>query len=479
MTNPTHRLWRWLGLIFVLSFGALGYLGWQIYLTAPPIPKPVVSADGEVLFTGEQIQHGQQAWLAAGGQQLGTVWGHGSYVAPDWSADWLHREAVALQAIRAPSSARPAGADAAPTAGAPSTRALQDEMRRNTYDEASGDVITVSHERAQAIRAGRQPLRRRCSATTPALAQAARAVRDDRRRAARGRRPPGADRLLLLDRLGRDDRPARRERPFVHQQLAARAARRQHDDRLGARCGRWSASSCCSPASPPCCGCHGAARTRKTPRSRRKADPLLGAAATPSMKATRKYFFAVIGLMLLQIGMGAITAHYAVEGQAFFGIPLAEVLPYVVSRTVHTQVGIFWIATAWLATGLYIAPLLSGHEPKLQKLGVDVLFWALIVIVVGSTATGWLGTLQHRGVDFSFWIGNQGLEFTSMGRVWQLLLFVGLLFWVVPARPRPVAGAEEAVGDPRPDRHGVPVGDVHRRLLRHLARPGASTRTTR
>jgi nitric oxide reductase subunit B len=148
------------------------------------------------------------------------------------------------------------------------------------------------------------------------------------------------------------------------------------------------------------------------------------------MKATRKYFFIVIALMLLQIGMGIVTAHYAVEGQSFFGLPLAQVLPYTVSRTVHTQIGIFWIATAWLATGLYVAPLLSGREPKLQKLGVDALFWALIVVVLGSTVTGWLGTLQHRGVDFSFWFGNQGLEFTSMGRFWQILLFVGLLFWV-------------------------------------------------
>ncbi len=128
--------------------------------------------------------------------------------------------------------------------------------------------------------------------------------------------------------------------------------------------------------------------------------------------------------------MGVVTAHYAVEGQSFFGLPLAEVLPYVVSRTVHTQVGIFWIATAWLATGLYVAPLLSGAEPKLQRLGVDVLFYALVFVVLGSTLTGWLGTLQRRGVDFAFWVGNQGLEFTSMGRVWQILLFVGLLLWV-------------------------------------------------
>ena len=174
---------------------------------------------------------------------------------------------------------------------------------------------------------------------------------------------------------------------------------------------------------------HGAHKDDPDPRAP-AADPLINASPTPSMKATRKYFFVVIGLLLAQIGMGAITAHYAVEGRAFFGLPLAELLPYVVSRTIHTQFGVFWIATAWLATGLYVSPLLSGHEPKLQKLGVDVLFWALVAIVVGSTAFGWLGTLQHRGVDFSFWIGNQGLEYTSMGRIWQVLLFVGLMFWL-------------------------------------------------
>jgi nitric oxide reductase subunit B len=159
------------------------------------------------------------------------------------------------------------------------------------------------------------------------------------------------------------------------------------------------------------------------------SDPLLNVAATPSMKATRKYFFVVVGLFLAQIGLGAITAHYAVEGQSFFGLPIGDFLPYVTSRTMHTQLGVFWIATAWLATGLFIAPLLGGKEPKFQKLGVDVLFYALLAIVVGSNVFGWLGSLQHRGVDFAFWLGNQGLEFTSMGRIWQYLLFIGLLFW--------------------------------------------------
>src|SRR5512143_3628912 len=146
--KSTKRLWRWLGLIFVLSFGALGYLGYQIYLTAPPIPRAVVSADGETLFTGEQIRYGQQAWLSAGGQQLGTVWGHGSYVAPDWSADWLHREAVAYRDIVA-RRVHGRAFEALSSAERAATEALvKEDMRRNTYDAQTG-TLAVSAERAQ------------------------------------------------------------------------------------------------------------------------------------------------------------------------------------------------------------------------------------------------------------------------------------------------------------------------------------------
>ncbi|MBI2416556.1 MAG: cbb3-type cytochrome c oxidase subunit I, partial [Ignavibacteriales bacterium] len=101
-------------------------------------------------------------------------------------------------------------------------------------------------------------------------------------------------------------------------------------------------------------------------------DPLLGSKTTPSQRAVLKYFWTVSGLFLLQMGLGAITAHYGVEGGAFYGIPLSEILPYVITRTWHTQLGIFWIATAWLAAGLYIAPAVSAYEPKFQRLGVNV-----------------------------------------------------------------------------------------------------------
>lgn len=421
----TGRLWRWLALIFTLSFGALGLLGWQIHLQAPPIPTSVATSDGDVVFTGDDIRRGQQAWLSSGGQQLGTVWGHGSYVAPDWSADWLHREALALRQLRAEQRYDDATALPAAQQGALDA-ALRAEMRRNTYDADSGRVL-VSPERAKAIREvarhydglfGRDP----------ALAQLREqyAMMD-------GTLPEQADRKALAAFFFWSAWAASTDRPgetglsytsnWPHEPLVGNT--------LTGSAAIWSMVSIVLLLAgiAAMLWLHGASRHEEDVQPP-ASDPLAGALATPSMKATRKYFFAVAGLILLQVGMGIVTAHYAVEGQSFFGMPLSEVLPYVVSRTVHTQVGIFWIATAWLATGLYIAPLLSGREPKLQKLGVDVLFWALIAIVVGSTATGWLGTLQRSGADFSFWLGNQGLEFTSMGRVWQILLFVGLLFWV-------------------------------------------------
>ncbi|MEZ5562201.1 MAG: nitric-oxide reductase large subunit [Gammaproteobacteria bacterium] len=424
--RSSRLVWQILAVVFFLSFAALGWTGREIYLAAPPIPDKVIGHDGSVILEGADIRRGQQVWLAAGGQQLGSVWGHGGYVAPDWSADWLHREALALrnelatQIFATPYAEltfeQRAGIDA---------RALT-EMRRNDYDADSGTLL-VSPARAAAISTvaahygelfgngqALDTLREQYAMTADTV-------------------PGAADRSALSAFFFWSSWAAATDRPgetglsytsnWPHEPLVG--------NRMTAGSAVWSIVSVVLLIA----GIAGmlwyhSIRHEPEPPAAPARDPLLGAKATASMLATRKYFFVVVGILLLQVAMGVITAHYAVEGQTFFSLPLAEVLPYVVSRTIHTQTGIFWIATAWLATGLYIAPLLSGREPAGQKLGVDLLFWALVAIVVGSTATGWLGTLQARGTDFAFWIGNQGLEFTSMGRVWQILLFVGLLFWL-------------------------------------------------
>src|SRR5271169_4841234 len=88
------KLWIALGMVLTISFAVLGGVRIKILKSAPPIPAQVAVAGGRVLMDGSAITDGQGVWQSIGGQEVGTVWGHGSYVAPDWSADWLHRECM-------------------------------------------------------------------------------------------------------------------------------------------------------------------------------------------------------------------------------------------------------------------------------------------------------------------------------------------------------------------------------------------------
>jgi nitric oxide reductase subunit B len=138
----------------------------------------------------------------------------------------------------------------------------------------------------------------------------------------------------------------------------------------------------------------------------------------------------VVALFVLQIVLGVVTAHYTVEGQAFYGIPLAEYLPYSLTRTWHIQTGMFWIASAFLAAGLFIAPVIGGREPKFQRLGVNALFGALLIVVAGSLAGEAFAIHQKLPLGLSFWFGTQGYEYVDLGRFWAIALFTGLLLWL-------------------------------------------------
>ena len=126
-----------------------------------------------------------------------------------------------------------------------------------------------------------------------------------------------------------------------------------------------------------------------------------------------------------------MTAHYQVEGQLVYGYEAAEILPYAITRTWHTQLAVLWIATAWLGTGLYMAPAVSGYEPKFQRLGVNVLWACLLIIVGGAFAGQWFAVMQKLGLENNFWFGHQGWEYADIGRFWQWFLFIGLMLWLV------------------------------------------------
>ena len=85
-TFSTKRLWLILTTGMIVMFGVLLFLGGEIYQQAPPMPKTVKSESGEILYTLDDIQTGQNVWQSIGGMQQGSIWGHGSYLAPGCTA---------------------------------------------------------------------------------------------------------------------------------------------------------------------------------------------------------------------------------------------------------------------------------------------------------------------------------------------------------------------------------------------------------
>lgn len=422
----TRRLWFVLALVMAVSFTVLGLMGREIHRQAPPIPSRVVAQDGSVIWTKADIQSGQLAWQSMGGQQVGSIWGHGGYVAPDWSADQIHREAVALLDIWA---RRDHGVayDALNAEQQAALRArLKAQTRANTYDAKTG-VITVSADRAKAIAEVKSHYLALLG-SDPSLehlreqyAIANGAVKDPARR---------AEIAAFYWWTGwaastnRPDQAITYTANWPHEALI--------DNTPTSATIVWSVASVLLLIFAVGALVFWHARTKAEEHLAPPAEnPLAKIKLTPSMKATGKYFLTVIGLFLLQVGLGAVTAHYAVEGHDFYGVRISDIIPYAVTRTWHTQLAVFWIATAWLATGLFVAPMISGHEPKFQKLGVNILWGALVFVVLGSMAGEWLGVQQVFSLDANWWFGHQGWEYVDLGRFWQTLLFVGLMLWLV------------------------------------------------
>ncbi len=423
----TKRLWLALGTVVIASFTVLGYFGRELYRQAPPIPQRIVTADSEVLFTGQDISDGQNIWQSMGGQELGSIWGHGSYVAPDWSADWLHREATWLLEHWANLDQGGEYASLPEEVQASLRQRLKTELRVNTYDSQTGD-LKVSAERAEAIREVGSHYAKlfgdseALDELRDAYAIPPNTIKTPERQDKLNAFFFWASWVCSTNRPGKDI-------TYTNNWPAEDLI----DNGPTGTIVVWSVVSfvVLLAGIGTLSWYFAVARGKEeAPHAIPQTNPMLNLSPTPSMTATLKYFWIVTALMVVQIAMGAITAHYGVEGSGFYGIPLAKWIPYAVTRTWHSQLGIFWIATAWLATGLFMAPAVSGHEPRFQRLGVHFLWFCLLVIVVGSMAGEWLGVQQRLGLAENFWFGHQGYEYVDLGRFWQIFLLVGLILWL-------------------------------------------------
>ena len=419
------KLWISFMLVMTISFAVLIYYGREIYRQAPPIPDKVMTSNGTVLFTGQDIKDGQNVWQSLGGQEIGTVWGHGAYQAPDWSADWLHKEATFMLDKLALKS------DSLPYDKVNNERQaalkmhLQNDLRKNSYQTDTKTLI-VSDLRAEAI-ASNSKFYGGLFTNDPALAKL-------------------RDAYAIPENSLKDPERVRQLSAFFF--WISWACVTQRPDQAITYTNNWPSEELVGNrptgelllwtgfsvmmliAGIGLMVWYYAKKRDEEDEIFPLKHPQLHTTQTASQKATLKYFWIVTLLLLVQVVMGVITAHYGVEGHAFYGIPLGDWLPYSISRTWHVQIAIFWIATSWLATGLYYAPAISGVEPRFQRLGVNFLFFALLVIVAGSLAGQWMGVMQKLGFAQNFWFGHQGYEYVDLGRFWQIFLFTGLIIWL-------------------------------------------------
>ncbi len=419
------KLWMGFIAVMVISFSVLLYFGKEIYRKAPPIPDKVVTSDGTVLFTGQDIKDGQNVWQSIGGQELGSVWGHGAYQAPDWSADWLHKEAVFILNELARQNEGEPYENLSEEKQASLKVRLQKDIRKNRFDPKT-KILTVSDVRSKAI-ASNSKFYGGLFTNDPALSD----LRDSYSIPLNSLKSEERVRLLnafffWISWACVTERPGQ-EITYTNNWPAEKLVANEPTGELHL----WTGFSVIVLLAGIGLMSMYYARRKQEEVEAPKLFPLKNEIQTPSQKATVKYFWIVSALLLVQVIMGVITAHYGVEGQAFYGLPLSDWLPYSVSRTWHVQIAIFWIATSWLATGLYYAPAISGIEPKFQKLGVNFLFLALLTIVVGSLAGQWMGVMQKLGLVSNFWFGHQGYEYVDLGRFWQIFLFVGLIIWLL------------------------------------------------
>ena len=412
--------WRRASLLTAaIGFSVLVLVTSMVYHDAPPIPAQVVGVNGTVLFTSQDIIAGQQVFLKYGLMDNGSIWGHGALLGPDFSAEYLHTLAIhhsttlSKQRYQLPleslTAAQRAGVEAE----------VRIQLKHNRYN-AHTKILTV--EPAFEDWFIQQP-----SVWIKYFSNSA---------SNGGLRAKAISESTELKHLSafvawtawasvtnRPDKTSTYTNNFPFDPLAGNTA--------AADAVLWSALSLMFLLG-------GTAAVLlafgKFDYLGWKARPgylhpkILGANVTPAQRATLKYFAVVALLLLAQSLVGGAVAHYRADPGTFYGIDLAAWLPSNLLRTWHLQLAIFWIATAYVAGALFLAAALGGGDPPGQNKGVNILFWALVFVVIGSLFGEWAGMRQLLP-HLWFWFGDQGWEYLELGRAWQILLAIALIFW--------------------------------------------------
>jgi nitric oxide reductase subunit B len=397
-------------LVFLFGFFVLGMLAYRTYSGQPPIPERVLGPGGEVVFTGDEVREGQKVFLRNGLMQYGSIFGHGGYLGPDYTSDYLRRSALAVRESY--------GGEASDRAA---SRTVED-FKQNRYDPENR-TLEYTGAQTEAFGEAREHYGRYFSEPSTRYGLRPEAITDPREIKELTAFFSWSAWAAAAERPGTDYTYTNNwpPEPLVGNEPSANVvvwsvlsliALLGGLGLLFAAFGRWNFL-----------GWHG--RDQQALSFRSPGDVAL----TPAQRACAWFFFVMAALFLVQTLVGSASQHYRAELADFFGIDLAQFLPFNIVRTWHVQLSIFWTATSFLAAGIFLAPMIAGREPRGQKWLAYGLLGALALVVFGSMAGEFAGIHGWMGKWWSMF-GNQGFEYLDLGRFWQVLLSVGLFFWV-------------------------------------------------
>ena len=409
---------KWVLLVVaVASFAILGWTTKLTYEAAPPFPDRFVTADGAVLMSAADIVSGKAGFQKADLMDYGSLYGMGSYFGEDYTAANLVRLATLTEADIAKTRTGKAMSDLTTEGQASVKAAMQAELQGV---DLTKQVAVIPDHLAAAIATLRGKIVR--SLLHHDFAK-------------------GWTQAYSLDQ-----RSAEQTADFLIYSSLTTVARRPgvawswtqnwpFEPLVGntptTSTFRWTWISFCFTFFAFGAVLFIYQRFLNDP-DQAPMDPVLARfrPLTASQRRVGKYFLVVAGVLLLQILVGSIMAHYYSDRASFYGIAVDRFLPFNFLRDVHIQSPIVWIGLSWIGAALFLAPAISGGEPKGQGFLVDVLFWVTLLIVVGALVGNYLGVMGYIGEGW-FWFGNQGLSYIQLGRAWQIGFFAGLAIWSI------------------------------------------------
>ncbi len=422
--KPPSFIWwrRSLIIIFVLEFAVLLWVTTGNYYrnSEPPIPENVVDSTGSVIFSKADIQRGQQLFLEKALMENGSIWGHGAYLGPDFSAEYLHNLVLEVRSYLAERKYHSAVDSLQTDQQAALIGLAKNYLAKNRYNAQNGTLLFTEPEKIsfyQQISYWQNYLQH------PSINK-------------------GLSKALFVSSteikqltaffawsawVTTAQAPGKKYSytgNFPYEPLIGNGPTSETI--------LWSALSLITLLSGIALMLFFSGRYDYLGWHKRiDADLPIMTMGNPTAveRASLKFFVVAIALFLFQTLVGAAIAHYIADPKSFFGFDLSAIFPSNILRTWHLQSAILWIATTYIAGGIFLSSVLSNRKPKAQVGLINFLFIALAVLVLGSLLGEYLGVIGAlKGLWF--WLGNQGWEYLEIGRLWQAIMVIGLVLWV-------------------------------------------------